>query len=95
MKLMRGLKHKSYEEQLRKLKLFSLEKKRFRGDLIGLYNYLKGDYSEVGVGFFYQLHVDRVRGNGSNLCHGMFRFEVRKKISYSGEVLEQAPQGGG
>ncbi|KAK4827887.1 LOW QUALITY PROTEIN: hypothetical protein QYF61_022310 [Mycteria americana] len=79
MKMIRGLEHLLYEDRLRELGLFSLEKRRLWGDLIVAFQYLKGAYRKDGEGPFMKECSDRMRGNSFNIKEGRFTLDILSK----------------
>ena len=80
MKMIKGLEHLFYNEKLRELGLFILEKRRLQGDLIVTFQYLKVAYGKDGEGHFVWECSDRTRGNGFKQKERRFRLDIRKKL---------------
>ena len=80
-KMIKGLNSLACEERLRELGLFSLGKRRLRGDLVTMFQCLKGGYKEDGDCLFERSHMEKMRGNGYKLLLGRFRLDTRGQFS--------------
>ena len=76
--MVKGLEHLSCEERLRELGLFSLEKRRLKGDLANVYKYLQGGCKEDRARLCPVVPSDGPRGSGQELKHGRVPLNFRK-----------------
>lgn len=73
-----GLEGETYEEQLKSLGWFVLEKSRLRGDLTVAYSFLmKGSRGE-SADLFSLVTNSSTWGNSMKLCPERFRLDIRK-----------------
>ena len=79
-RVIRGLETKPYGERLKELGMFSLEKRRLRGDMIALFKYLKGCHTEEGQDLFLIIAEFRTQNNGLKLQEARFRLDIRKNF---------------
>ena len=70
----------SYEDRLRELELFSLEKRRLQGDLRVAFQYLIEGYRKEGDRFFSRVCCDSTREKDFKLKEGRFWLDVRKQL---------------
>ena len=77
--MIRGLENLPYKDRMREQGLFSLEKRRLQGDLIVVFQYLKGAYRKTGEELFIRTCSDRTTESGFKLEEGRFRLDIRNK----------------
>ena len=66
----------TYGKRLRKLDMCSLEQRRARGDMIVVFNYVKGNHVEEGANLFTAALETRTRSNGFKLQQRRFHLKV-------------------
>lgn len=75
-KMIKGLENLASDERRRNLCIFSMEKKRFKGDFITVFQYSKGGYIDDGVSFFTKSHTERASNNAYKLHWEMFHLDI-------------------
>jgi len=86
-RLVTGLGKLEYGERLREMNLFSLERRRLRGDLIEVFKLFEGK-TGVDIGVFFELEGDgRLRGHDRKLKKLGCKLDVRKYF-FSNRIVD-------
>ena len=87
-KLIPSLRNKSYEDRLRELNLYSLEKRRVRGDMIEVWKIMKGK-ENVDRASLFTLDTNGVtRNNGYKIVGKRFSLDITRNF-FTYRVVEE------
>uniref|UniRef100_A0A803SSL5 Reverse transcriptase domain-containing protein n=1 Tax=Anolis carolinensis TaxID=28377 RepID=A0A803SSL5_ANOCA len=78
-KMIKGLENKPCE-RLKEQGMFSLQKRRLRGDMIAMYKYVRGSHREEGASLFSAALQTRTRNNSFKLQERRFHLNIRKNF---------------
>ncbi len=81
-RMVKGMRELPYEDRLRRLNIFSLERRRLRGDLILAYNIFHGHLDLSRAEVFEAPSERNLRGHDFKLRPRRFRF-LRRKAAFS------------
>ena len=84
-RLLGHLKDMSYQERLKQLRLSSLEHRRQRGDIIEVFNYIRGDY-DTEIPQFKSANTPHLRGHHLKLAKNRKSLNTRA-IFFSQRVI--------
>lgn len=85
-KRMKSLEGKSYEESLRERGIFSLQKKRLKGERVAVFRYRKSWHQVQGECLFPLSEESRTDTNGLRLQQRRFRLDTRKDF-FTGKAV--------
>uniref|UniRef100_M3XLH7 Reverse transcriptase domain-containing protein n=1 Tax=Latimeria chalumnae TaxID=7897 RepID=M3XLH7_LATCH len=77
-RLIEGMEGLNYSERLQKLHMFTLEKRRMRGDMITVFKILHDPDTMVQDELFHPVNESRTRGHNLRVRGGKFKTNVRK-----------------
>ena len=78
--MMPAMVGRTYEERLRDFRLFSLERRRLRGDLIEMYKMIRGLVRVDSESLFPRMGMSTTRGHSFKLRGDIYRTDVRGRF---------------